>query len=88
VDISASGELRAFLEAHLEDLKTLLIISQIGIVEREGIKSPYVSPEFAGLTIGVRKTRGKKCNRCWVYSETVGVNDEHPTICERCLANI
>ncbi len=88
VDISASGELRAFLEAHLEDLRTLLIISQIGIVEKEGIKSPYVSPEFAGLTIGVRKTRGKKCDRCWVYSETVGVNNEHPTICERCLANL
>jgi isoleucyl-tRNA synthetase len=88
VEISASGELRAFLEAHLEDLKTLLIISQIGIVEKEGIKSPYASPEFAGLTIGVRKTRGKKCDRCWVYSETVGIKDEHPTICERCLANL
>jgi isoleucyl-tRNA synthetase len=88
VDISASGELRAFLEAHLEDLKTLLIVSQIAIVEKDIIKDPYASPEFADLTIGVRKTRGKKCDRCWVYSETVGVNDEHPAICERCLANI
>ncbi|MGZ3597012.1 MAG: class I tRNA ligase family protein, partial [Syntrophales bacterium] len=88
VEMSASGELRAFLEAHLEDLKTLVIISQIGIVEKEGIKSPYVSPEFAGLTIGVRKTWGKKCDRCWVYSETVGVSDEHPSICEKCVANL
>jgi isoleucyl-tRNA synthetase len=88
VDISASGELRAFLEAHLEDLKTLLIVSQIAVVEKDIIKDPYASPEFADLTIGVRKTRGKKCDRCWVYSETVGVNDEHPAICERCLANL
>jgi isoleucyl-tRNA synthetase len=88
VDISASGELRAFLETHLDDLKALLIVSEVAIAKEDVIKDPYASPEFAGLTIGVRKTRGKKCDRCWVYSETVGVNSEHPTICERCVANL
>jgi isoleucyl-tRNA synthetase len=88
VDISASGELRAFLEAHLDDLKALLIVSEIAIVKEDIVKDPCASSGFAGLTIGVRKTRGKKCDRCWVYSETVGVNAEHLTICERCLANL
>jgi isoleucyl-tRNA synthetase len=88
VDISVSGELRAFLEAHLEDLKTLLIVSEIAIVEEDIIKAPYTSPEFAGLTVGVRKMRGEKCDRCWMYSGTVGANDEHPTICQRCLGNL
>jgi len=88
VDISPPGDLQSFLEVHLEDIKTLLILSQINIVEEGGIKDPYISTEFAGLTIGVTKARGKKCDRCWVYSETVGANREHPTICDRCLSNL
>jgi isoleucyl-tRNA synthetase len=88
VDISPPGDLRSFLETHLEDLKTLLILSQINIVEEGDIKDPFISIEFAGLTIGVTKARGKKCDRCWVYSETIGANREHPVICDRCLSNL
>jgi isoleucyl-tRNA synthetase len=88
VDISPPGDLRSFLETHLEDLKTLLILSQIIIVEEGDIKDPFISIEFAGLTIGVTKARGKKCDRCWVYSETIGANREHPVICDRCLSNL
>jgi len=88
VEISAPGNLRSFLELHLEDLKTLLILSQINIVEEGDIKDPYISEEFTGLTIRVAKARGKKCDRCWVYSEMVGVNREHPAICERCISNL
>jgi len=88
VEISPPGNLRSFLQLHLEDLKTLLILSQINIVGERDIKDPYVSEEFAGLTIGVSKARGKKCDRCWVYSEMVGVNRDHPAICERCISNL
>jgi isoleucyl-tRNA synthetase len=88
VDISPPGDLRSFLEVHLEDLKTLLILSQINIAEEGDIKDPYISTEYAGLTISVTKARGKKCDRCWVYSETVGANREHPAICDRCLLNL
>ncbi|HUH64884.1 MAG TPA: class I tRNA ligase family protein, partial [Syntrophales bacterium] len=88
VYVSATGELRAFLESHLEDLKTLLIISQIGLVEKDAINDPFVSSEIVGLMVGVRKTTGKKCDRCWVYSETVGASKEHPTICDKCLKNL
>ncbi len=88
VDISPPDKLRTFLEAHSEDLKTLLILSQVNIVEQVDIKDPYVSTEFPGLTVGVTKAAGIKCDRCWVYSETVGLNEEHPAICERCLENL
>jgi isoleucyl-tRNA synthetase len=66
----------------------LLILSQINIVEKEAIKDAYVSSEFEGLTIGVTKARGQKCDRCWIYSETVGINQENPAICDRCLTNL
>jgi isoleucyl-tRNA synthetase len=88
VDISPPADLRSFLEVHREDLRALLILSQVNIMEKEDINEPYVSSEFEGLTIGVTKARGQKCDRCWIYSETVGMNQEYPAICDRCLTNL
>jgi len=88
VHIAPPEKLRSFLEQHCEDLKTLLILSRIEIVGKEDVTDPYVSSEFEGLTIGVTKAKGKKCDRCWVFSETVGASQEHPTICDRCLTNL
>ena len=34
----------------------------------------------------VESAEGGKCDRCWCYSETVGANAEHPTLCARCAA--
>jgi len=36
----------------------------------------------------VEKAKGEKCERCWMYSETVGQNSEYPTLCERCRDNL
>jgi isoleucyl-tRNA synthetase len=41
-----------------------------------------------GLLISVSKAKGRKCNRCWIYSPTVGENPEHPTICRRCAETV
>ena len=38
--------------------------------------------------IKVEMAEGEKCERCWMYSETVGKNHEHPTICARCAGNL
>jgi len=27
---------------------------------------------------------GSKCERCWMISESVGKNEKHPTLCDRC----
>jgi isoleucyl-tRNA synthetase len=88
VHIAPPENLRSFLENRCEDLKALLILSRVDIVGKEHIEDPYASSEFEGLTIGVTKAKGKKCDRCWVFSESVGMNQEHPTICERCLTNL
>ena len=41
---------------------------------------------FVGIK--VEKATGEKCERCWMYSETVGDSQEYPTLCERCRDNI
>lgn len=39
-------------------------------------------------TFEVSKALGQKCERCWHYSETVGSNNNHSTLCQRCINNL
>ena len=52
------------------------------------IAKPYKSEEIKGLAVGVEKARGTKCERCWIYEESVGSDANHPTVCGRCLPNL
>lgn len=79
---------KEFFKTHLEDLRALLIVSQLQLVDEKAITKPYVSEEIKGLIVGVEKAAGVKCERCWIYSESVGSDTNHPTICDRCLANL
>jgi len=88
VSLALPEKLRAFMENHLEDLRALLIVSQVQLVDEKAIGKPYLSEEIKGLAVGVEKARGVKCERCWIYSESVGLNKEHPAVCDRCLANL
>ena len=88
VDISPPEKLREFLAARLEDMRALLIVSQVNIVPKDSLTDPYVSGEFEGLTIGVTKAPGEKCNRCWIFSESVGADEKNPAICTRCCGNL
>ena len=88
VTISAPEKLRTFLSAHLDDLRALLIVSDVRIVDEKAGGEASRSAEIAGLSVSVGRAPGEKCNRCWIYSETVGSNTEHPTLCERCQNNL
>jgi len=88
VVVAAPENLRPLLETHVEDLRALLIISDLSVVDADSIAEPYRSAEIPGLLVGVSRATGAKCNRCWNYSATVGENAEHPTICARCLQNL
>ncbi len=66
-----------------EVLREFFITSQV-LYEAEG-EGSYLSEEIPGLSITVEKAPGEKCERCWVYSTTVGEDPQHPNICSRCL---
>lgn len=36
------------------------------------------------IGIKISQAEGQKCERCWMYSTTVGEDKENPTICHRC----
>ena len=40
----------------------------------------------SGVSLGVVRAKGKKCDRCWFYSESVGLDQDalYSDICLRC----
>jgi isoleucyl-tRNA synthetase len=88
IELSAPEKLEALIDSHREDLKALSIVSRFAVVPRKDMKDPYESSEIEGLTISVTRATGSKCQRCWVYDETVGQDPEHSEICSRCMGNI
>ncbi|MBI5048648.1 MAG: isoleucine--tRNA ligase [Deltaproteobacteria bacterium] len=83
VSIMPPKELEELVRKDTSALKEILIVSQLVLGSGEG--SAFESQEIPGLKVWVVPAKGKKCERCWNYSERVGENEKHPTICERCL---
>ncbi len=67
-------------------LEKVFIVSAVDITS-DG-SGEYNSDSFEGVTYDVERASGHKCERCWAYSETVGTDSEHPTLCARCAAEV
>jgi len=66
----------------MEHLHQYLIVSEANVAG----KAEHTK-EYRYADIAVEKHPGEKCERCWVSSETVGEDRDHPELCTRC-ANI
>ena len=62
-------------------LAMILIVSQVKIVKGNSGKQCQNNP---GISAEVLFAEGQKCERCWCYSEEVGKDPDHPTLCPRC----
>lgn len=68
------------------DLDKIFIVSGVSLEPGESREDGYVSlEEVPGIWVKVQQASGSKCERCWVYSPTVGEDETHPTLCSRCL---
>ena len=77
ITIYAEGEQYKFLKENLELLQTVFIVSALDVEEN-------ARKEEVKLGVKVEQAPGEKCERCWMYSETVGQDKENPTICHKC----
>lgn len=84
VELHVTGEALAILRSVEGDLATLLIVSQAKLVE--GLAGGVEATGREDLKVTVQAAEGEKCERCWIYSDTVGKDAEHPTVCARCAA--
>tara|TARA_B100000405_G_C16324543_1_gene277829 strand:- start:1 stop:465 length:465 start_codon:yes stop_codon:yes gene_type:complete len=62
-------------QAHQEDLRELVNVSQLTLSEGESEE----------LQVAVANADGEKCERCWRWEPSVGSHDEHATLCTRCV---
>jgi isoleucyl-tRNA synthetase len=87
VRILASPEdLPELLRRKQDLLPTLFIVSQVTFEPKpDGSLVHHPSQDIPGLVIAVDRAPGRKCERCWRYSEHVGEHREHPALCERCV---
>jgi isoleucyl-tRNA synthetase len=65
-----------------DQLANLLIVSQVRI--NKGLGGEGTVTGRADLKVLVEAAVGEKCERCWIYSPTVGDEERHPTVCARC----
>ena len=84
VTVYATGAELEFLKSVEDILALCFIVSSVEIVDGEGGEHKGDS----GIGVTVTHAKGEKCERCWRFSETVGQDTEHPTLCARCRAII
>lgn len=81
VVLYAKDELYDFIKSVEKELATAFIVSEIEVIN--GAEGEYKG-ELENLSVSVLKANGEKCERCWIFSDTVGKNEKHPTLCKRC----
>ncbi len=89
VTLYASPDLLDVLENIGTDLRAVCIVSQLHLAPLAEAPADLASldlPDGGKLAVSVTKAAGEKCERCWIYSDELGSDPEHPTLCPRCAA--
>lgn len=82
VTIYLNENLMETISFFFEELREIFIVSQIEIkTDGSGKYKGSILP----ISIDIEKAKGEKCERCWVYSITVGLDEKHKTVCKRCI---
>ncbi len=70
-----------------EGINRIFIISELVFGDYETMEDGYKS-ENMPLKIFIEQAPYEKCERCWVRSDSIGSDSEHPTICSRCASQV
>lgn len=93
---SLEAEVTLYLDQNLsasladlrDELRFILITSKARIRAIEQKPEDATETEIEGLSLSVKKSKHKKCARCWHRIEDIGSNPEHSEICNRCVSNV
>jgi len=68
-----------------DELRYFFLASQVELLDSmDAIEKAEYKSQSENVAIAIVKADGKKCDRCWNYSTTVGDFKDDPTICDRC----
>ncbi len=88
VTLYADTALQATLATLGDELKFLLITSNVTVLQIEERGSDAADSELAGLAIKVIPATDARCDRCWHQVPSVGQHTAHPELCDRCVDNV
>ncbi|MCX7913020.1 MAG: isoleucine--tRNA ligase [Thermodesulfovibrionales bacterium] len=74
----------ALLKSYSDFLPTLFIVSDVVVNDYTSIPTDVYLSSNGNIAIKVERAEGRKCERCWNWSSSVGHYKEYPDICERC----
>jgi isoleucyl-tRNA synthetase len=75
-------------DADADSLEKLLLVSKVIVMSQKNERSNDCDQEHWPLEVKLRRHSGFKCQRCWVYSDTVGKNSLLSDLCERCVHSL
>ncbi|WP_072328889.1 MULTISPECIES: isoleucine--tRNA ligase [unclassified Paenibacillus] len=73
----------AELLSGFDRLDLLFIVSDV-VVHEADEAAPEEATRFKELSVRIAVADGEKCERCWIVTPEVGLQEEHPTLCKRC----
>lgn len=82
LEIYTNEETAKYLEQFGDDLKTVFIVSGVSVHSSELPADAYVE-DGSPIAVLVENADGRKCDRCWSYSEE-GTEDGEGFVCKRC----
>lgn len=84
VTVYAGDDLAAVLEAvSADELAALCIVSKLRVIRGAG---EGMQGENLPVQIAIERASGEKCERCWMYVDSIGQDAKHPTLCARCAS--
>lgn len=87
IHVNNDDAMKAKINEYVDVLKKVFIVSDVAV--SADAKGDFGSDYFADkLSYSVEKAAGQKCDRCWMYSESVGTHADHPTLCSRCVEEV
>jgi isoleucyl-tRNA synthetase len=88
LDLYCAPELLAPLARLGDELRFVLITSEVRLHPLPERPDDAADTDLDGLAIRVTASPHPKCVRCWHHRADVGANPEHPELCGRCVDNV
>ncbi|MDO4223250.1 MAG: isoleucine--tRNA ligase [Acinetobacter sp.] len=86
VELWANAELKAVLDRLGDELRFVLITSQVVVHEFDATQGE--SSDLDGLNVKISTADGEKCARCWHVLPDVNTHAGHTGLCGRCVINV
>ena len=82
ITVYADEKTKGFLSEMKDELATIFIVSRVALADMTDAPAGAVEGEIVKTLVA--PAAGEKCERCWIYTDDIGSDAAHPTLCARC----